>query len=99
MSGDSGIRGLLPVANDRQREGAQHRRIGRGVFRPRDGLGRRARESFVEVQSDLRMARAREERIGEALLRVGLKQRVRQPERFVSIPEDAGLAGGSLPPA
>ena len=43
MSRDSGIRGLLPIGNDRQREGAQHRRIGRGVFRPRDGLGRRAR--------------------------------------------------------
>src|SRR5215510_11341894 len=70
---NSRICGPLAVGYDRQSKGAQHCWICGGVARSGDGLGWRAGESLVEVQSHTCIPRAGKQGVGQTLLRVVLE--------------------------
>jgi hypothetical protein len=72
MAGDSRVCRSLGVGHDGEGEGGKDGWIGRGVFRRGDRVRRRAGESFAEMQFDMRIARAREQGVGEALLRAAV---------------------------
>src|SRR5205823_2554889 len=72
---------------------------GGGVERCSDDIGRSARQALVEMQTDLLVAAAREQRVYETLSLLTLKERGRQPQRVIAVQVRAHLALIALPPA
>src|SRR5205807_1437517 len=81
------ISGALSVSDDREREGLSERGTGGGVERCSDDIGRSARQALVEMQTDLLVAAAREQRVYETLPLLTLKERGRQPQRVIAVQE------------
>ena len=87
------------AGDDRQREGAEHRRDSSAVSRAAAiGLGRRPGEPLVEVQRHRPVPRGGEERRGELLLPLLAEQRLRHPGRLVAVPPDPELVLVAGPP-
>src|SRR4029077_17030493 len=80
-------------------EGAGSSRVGGGVERGRDGGRGSSRQSLVEMQLDLLLAAAGDERLDETRPLSGLEQRGAQPHAVVAVKKSAALLLVALPVA
>src|SRR5258707_7611582 len=88
----SRISGAFTVGDDGERKSPYYARIGRGVESTPDRLLRCTREALVEVQLDLFVAAAREQRPHEARPLTLIEERSGQPQRVVGVQKGAHLS-------
>ena len=98
MTANSRICVTFPGGNDGERKGVEHCGIGGAVTGRRNGIGRSAGESFVEMQLDIPMAGSGKQGVDQTILGIVLKQGRGQPERLKAVKKLPNLAGVTRPP-